>query len=133
MLIARSFAEAATFGPSAVTIGNFDGVHAGHRLLLCATLDIARERGLSAVALTFDPHPMAVVAPSRMPPLLSTIEERCSIMSHLGIEKVLILPFTHETAQLSPEQFAALLKDHLRVRVVVVGENFRFGHKHSGH
>jgi len=133
MNIARTFAEANVFGPSAVTIGNFDGVHAGHRLLLSATREVARERGLNAVVLTFDPHPMAVVAPARMPRLLSTIEERCAVMSQLGIENVLILPFTPELAQLSPEQFARLLKDHLQAAAIVVGDNFRFGHRHAGH
>lgn len=133
MRIARGFSEALEWGPCAVTIGNFDGVHAGHRLLLCATIDAARERGVSALALTFDPHPMAVVAPSRMPRLLTTVEERCGIMNQLGLDGVVILPFTPEIARLSPEQFAALLKDSLHAGVVVVGENFRFGHKHAGH
>jgi len=133
MTIARSFAEAAAFGPCAVTIGNFDGVHAGHRRLLCATIDSARGRGAKPVALMFDPHPMAVVAPKRMPPLLSTVAERCEWMRALGIECVLMLPFTAELARFSPEQFAACLKDPLQARAVVVGENFRFGHKHGGH
>jgi riboflavin kinase/FMN adenylyltransferase len=133
MKIARSFAEAAEWGPCAVTIGNFDGVHAGHRSLLCTTVGVARERGLNAVALTFDPHPMAVVAPSRMPRLLTTVGERCRVMERLGLDDVVILPFTPEVACLSPEQFAGLLKHSLRAGVVVVGEDFRFGHKHSGH
>ena len=133
MIVARSLAEAAAFAPCALTIGNFDGVHAGHRRLLCAMLEEARERGLHPVALTFDPHPLAVVAPARMPRLLTSVEERCQIIAGLGIERMLLLPFTPEVARLSPEQFAAHLKDPLGAAVVVVGENFRFGHKHAGH
>jgi riboflavin kinase/FMN adenylyltransferase len=132
MTIARSFAAAAAFGPCALTVGNFDGVHLGHRRLLCATIKAAQESGLNPVVLTFDPHPLAVVAPGRVPRLLTSVEERCEIFAQLGIERILILPFTPEIAALSSEEFAGYLKDPLRAQVVVVGENFRFGHKHAG-
>src|SRR5580658_6609842 len=105
MQIARSVVEASGFGPSAVTIGNFDGVHIGHQHLFREVIRMARERGVKATVLTFDPHPSCVVAPERAPRLLTTHEERCALMRDLGIEQVLILPFTAELARLSPREF----------------------------
>jgi riboflavin kinase / FMN adenylyltransferase len=132
-LIARSLAEAAAFRPCAVTIGNFDGVHLGHRRLLHATVDAARTAGLHAAALIFDPHPLSVVAPERAPRLLTSPEDRCGLIREQGIEDVLILPFTAKLAQLPPHEFAEqFLRDGLAARIVVVGENFRFGHKRAG-
>jgi riboflavin kinase / FMN adenylyltransferase len=133
MRIARNVAETAGFGPSAVTIGNFDGVHIGHRHLLRTTCDFAKQMGASPTVLTFDPHPSRVVAPERTPRLLSTIEERCARMEAEGIEQVLVLPFAMEIARLTPEEFIRdILVNALRAKIVLVGENFRFGHKQSG-
>ena len=133
MRIARSIAEASDFEPSAVTIGNFDGAHAGHQHLFHEVVRIARERGLRATVLTFDPHPASVVAPDRVPRLLTTHEERCELLREIGIEQVLILPFTKETARLTPEGFVQqILVDVLHAKAVLVGDNFRFGHKQAG-
>jgi len=133
MRIAHSLEEAAGFGPSALTIGNFDGVHAGHRELFRETVRVAREKGLRPVALTFDPHPAVVVAPSRAPKLLTTHAERCECMREQGIEHVLILPFTRQVAHLTPGEFVEqLVAQALDARVVLVGDNFRFGHRHAG-
>src|SRR5579862_8489709 len=93
------------FGPSALTIGNFDGVHAGHRLILRRVREVALGQGWKPSVLTFDPHPTRIVAPSRSPRLMTTPEQRCRLMEQEGIEQVLILPFTREVAQLEPEQF----------------------------
>ena len=83
--------------------------------------------------LTFDPHPTRVVAPSRTPPLLTSPDGRAALMQEEGIEQVLILPFTAELAQLTPEDFARrLLVDALGARAVLVGDNFHFGHKQAG-
>jgi len=132
-MIARSLQEAAAFGPSAVAIGNFDGVHLGHRALLRATVNAARERRLRPVVLMFNPHPAFVVAPDRAPRLLTTPEERCTLLAEQGIEGVLILPFTSELSRLTPEEFATqVLRDVLQARVVLVGRRFRFGHKQTG-
>ena len=132
-MIARNLQEAAAFGPSAVTIGNFDGVHLGHRALLRSTVTAARERGLRPLALMFNPHPACIVAPERAPQLLTTIEERCTLMTEQGIEGVLILPFTVELSRLTPEEFATqVLHDALQARAVLVGRGFRFGHKQAG-
>ena len=133
MKIARTLQGAAGFGPSAVTIGNFDGTHIGHRRLLCGVVEASRERALQATVLTFDPHPAAIVAPERPLRLLSTHAERSTLMQREGIEQVLILPFTFEVAHMTPEEFVEqVLVNALGARVVVVGENFRFGHKQAG-
>jgi riboflavin kinase/FMN adenylyltransferase len=132
--IFRSLEEAQlSFGPSSLTIGNFDGVHAGHVRILRRVCEVARENGWKPSVLTFDPHPTKIVAPSRSPRLMTTPEQRCRIMEQEGIRQVLILPFTREVAQLTPEQFVRdVLVEALDARAVLVGENFRFGHKHAG-
>src|SRR5947199_10863840 len=95
----------ADFGPSALSIGNFDGVHYGHRRILSRVREIAAARGWKPSVLSFDPHPTRVVAPDRTPPLLTSPEARAALMCEEGIEQILILPFTPEVAQLSPEEF----------------------------
>ncbi|MEK7406118.1 MAG: bifunctional riboflavin kinase/FAD synthetase, partial [Acidobacteriota bacterium] len=134
MRIYRSLEEIDhAFGPCALTIGNFDGVHAGHRRILRRVAAVARERGWKPSALTFDPHPLRVVAPARAPRLLTTPEERCRLMEEEGIAQALILPFNREVSLLGPEEFArGVLKDKLDARVVLVGDNFRFGYQHAG-
>lgn len=121
------------FGPSALTIGNFDGVHAAHRRILRRVMEVAVERGLKASALTFHPHPSKVVAPARAPRLMSSLEQRCALMREEGIEQVLIMPFDRHVAHLTPEQFVEqVLVRKLGVRAVVLGHDFRFGYKQSG-
>jgi riboflavin kinase/FMN adenylyltransferase len=132
-MVARTLAEAAGFQPCALTIGNFDGVHLAHRRLLRATTDAAGSAGLRAAVLMFDPHPACVVAPERAPRLLTSLEERCELIQGEGIEHVLIQPFTAALAKLTPEEFAIkFLHDGLDARIVIVGENFRFGCKQAG-
>lgn len=121
------------FGPSALTIGNFDGVHFGHRRILRRLKAIAQEKGWKASVLTFDPHPTRVVAPQRTPPLMTSPDRRAQLMQEEGIEQVLILPFTPELALLEPTDFVRqLLVERLGVRAVLVGDNFRFGHRQAG-
>ena len=121
------------FGPSALTIGNFDGVHYGHRQILRRLVALARERGWKASVLTFDPHPACVVAPERAPRLLTSPERRVELMREENIDQVLILPFTRELSQWTPEEFASrLLVERLGARAVLVGANFRFGNRQSG-
>jgi len=134
MKVYRSLQEVPPdFGPSVLTIGNFDGVHFGHRRILRRVKELADRRGWKASALTFDPHPTRVVAPERAPLLMTSPERRAELMEEEGIEQVLILPFTRELAQLTPEQFVRqLLVERLGVKAVLVGDNFRFGHKQAG-
>jgi riboflavin kinase/FMN adenylyltransferase len=134
MQVYRSLAELPRdFGPSALSIGNFDGVHFGHRRILRRVREIAAEHGWKASVLTFDPHPTRVVAPGRTPPLLTSPERRAALMSEERIEQVLILPFTRELAMLTPEEFVEQLLVHaMGARAVLVGDNFRFGHRQAG-
>ncbi len=121
------------FGPSAITIGNFDGVHLGHREILRRVLAVAERNHWKSTALTFDPHPTKLVAPARAPRLLTTLEERARLIQQCGIERVVILPFTAEIAKLSPEDFVRdILAGKLEARAVLVGDNFRFGNRTAG-
>jgi riboflavin kinase / FMN adenylyltransferase len=132
--IFRSLDEVpADFGPSALTIGNFDGVHFGHRRIFRRLQAIGAERNWKPSVLTFHPHPTRVVAPDRTPPLLTTPQQRAELMREEGIEQVLILPFTAEVALLTPEEFVRrLVVEALGARAVLVGDNFRFGHRAAG-
>jgi riboflavin kinase/FMN adenylyltransferase len=117
----------------AVTIGNFDGVHRGHRALVEETLTRARAVAGEAVALTFDPHPARVLSPGRVPPALTTPGQKAELLAGLGLDVLALLPFTPDVARLPPEAFAAeVLKGALGARQVVVGEEFRFGRGRSG-
>jgi riboflavin kinase/FMN adenylyltransferase len=122
------------FGPSVVTIGNFDGVHLGHRHVLQRAREIATERGgLPVVAVTFDPHPMTVIRPDKAPTWLISLDERVRLLGEAGADGVLVLRFTEELANVEPEEFAAaVLIEGLRARAVVVGQNFRFGRRARG-
>jgi riboflavin kinase/FMN adenylyltransferase len=134
MRVFRSVAEVlSSFGPSAVAIGNFDGVHTGHRGIMRRLTAEARERGLTATVLTFDPHPARVLAPERAPKLIMTLDQRLRAFEAEGIEAVLCLPFSVEFARETPEEFArSVLADVLRARLVMVGEDFKFGRGQSG-
>jgi riboflavin kinase / FMN adenylyltransferase len=115
---------------TAVAIGVFDGVHAGHQALLRRTVETARELGLKPAVLTFHPHPACVVAPDRAPRLLYTIDERRELLLGQGIEDIHVLPFDKKIAAMTPEQFAA---GPLReARAIIVGEDFRFGNRRAG-
>jgi riboflavin kinase / FMN adenylyltransferase len=133
-MIYRSLSEIPTdFGPCAMSIGNFDGVHRGHQQILKRVGEIARAESWRSAVLTFDPHPAKLVAPTGAPPLLTTPEQRAELMEREGIEEILIVPFDSAIAQLTPEAFAReILVDKLRAREILVGENFRFGYKASG-
>jgi riboflavin kinase/FMN adenylyltransferase len=132
--IFRSLDEVpADFGPCALTIGNFDGVHLGHRTILRRVCELARANGWKAAAMTFEPHPAEVVAPERVPRMMTTPARRSELMAEEGIEEILILPFTSEIARLTPEEFVrVIVVDRLNARAVLVGHNFRFGHKQAG-
>jgi riboflavin kinase/FMN adenylyltransferase len=134
MKIYRSLTEAPPdFGPSALTIGNFDGVHYGHRRIFKRVRQVADERGWKPSVLTFDPHPTRVVAPARSPLLMTSPERRAELMREEGVEQVLILPFTCDVAQLSPAEFVTqILVGRLGARAVLVGDNFHFGHRQTG-
>ena len=133
-MIYRSLADIpADFGPCAITIGNFDGVHVAHQQILHRVVEIARGEGWRSAALTFHPHPTKLVAPERAPKLLTTPDERARLIEAQGIDEVLILPFDNSLAHLAPEDFVReILVDKLRIRAVLVGDNFRFGYRAAG-
>jgi riboflavin kinase/FMN adenylyltransferase len=117
----------------AVTLGVFDGVHRGHAALVEATVRWARTQGVPAVALTFEPHPAAVLAPDRRPPMLCPLAHRVQKLLRLGIDAVVVQPFTQAFSQLSATAFIEqVLVRGLRAHAVIVGDDFRFGHRRSG-
>ncbi|GGJ61789.1 bifunctional riboflavin kinase/FAD synthetase [Streptomyces brasiliensis] len=121
------------WGRSVVTIGSYDGVHRGHQLIISHAVERARALGVPSVVVTFDPHPSEVVRPGSHPPLLAPHHRRAELMADLGVDAVLILPFTTEFSKLSPADFVAkVLVDKLHAKAVVEGPNFRFGHKAAG-
>jgi riboflavin kinase/FMN adenylyltransferase len=121
------------WGRSVVTIGEFDGVHRGHQRIVARALEVATDLGLPVVVVTFDPHPDEVVRPGTHPPLLGTARRRSELLAGLGVAAVCVIPFTLEFSRLGPDEFVrAVLVDRLHAARVVVGENFRFGHKAAG-
>ncbi|MFE4666390.1 bifunctional riboflavin kinase/FAD synthetase [Streptomyces sp. NPDC056716] len=121
------------WGRSVVTIGSYDGVHRGHQLIIRHAVERARKLGVPSVVVTFDPHPSEVVRPGSHPPLLSPHHRRAELMAELGVDALLILPFTAEFSKLSPAEFIVkVLVDKLHARAAVEGPNFRFGHKAAG-
>lgn len=121
-------------GRTVVTVGNFDGVHLGHQHVIRRAGEVARDLGLQrVVAVTFDPHPIAVLRPEHAPPTLTTIPRRLELLGAAGVTDVLVVPFSREVALWSPERFVQeVLVDGLHARAVVVGANFRFGSRAAG-
>ncbi|MGV9537575.1 bifunctional riboflavin kinase/FAD synthetase [Streptosporangium sandarakinum] len=121
------------WGRSVITIGVFDGVHRGHQKMVTRAVEMARELGMSSVVVTFDPHPEEVVRPGTHPLRLTTPRHRTELLAALGVDAVCVLPFTLEFSRMSPDEFVqTILVDRLHAGGVVVGENFRFGHKAAG-
>jgi riboflavin kinase / FMN adenylyltransferase len=121
------------WGPSVVTIGVFDGVHRGHQRIVTTAAAAAAGLGLPLVVATFDPHPAEVIRPGSHPRLLCTLRRRAQLLAELGAAAVCVLEFTLEFSRLSPDEFVrTVLADRLHARRVVVGENFRFGHRAAG-
>ena len=122
-----------SWGRSVITIGVFDGVHRGHQAIVAVATEAAAETGLPLVAITFDPHPDEVVRPGSHPPVLTTSRRQAELLAGLGVDAVCVLPFTLEFSRLSPDEFVrAVLVDRLQAVRVIVGDNFRFGHRAAG-
>ena len=116
------------FGPSVVTIGNFDGVHQGHQAVLKEVIERARGLHVRCVAVTFDPHPVRVVRPEIPLRLITQQGQKLDWLAHTGIDAVLVLPFTRSLSRLTAREFArTILRDALKAVEVHEGENFRFG------
>ena len=132
-LFAGVGAVPAGFGPSAVTIGKFDGVHVGHRGILAQLASLAAARGLAPVVVTFDRHPMALFKPEACPVALASNAERAALLAEAGVAATLELEFTRALSELSPEEFVdRVLVAALDAKLVLAGRDFRFGHRGAG-
>jgi riboflavin kinase / FMN adenylyltransferase len=124
--------EDLTSAPSVLTIGTFDGVHLGHQRLIGTVVERARERGVRAVVLTFDPHPRAVLAPQSTPPRITTVDDEAALMATLGVDLLIVYPFTRETANTSAHDFMAMVARAAHPVEVWVGDDFAFGKGREG-
>jgi len=129
--IYRSLAEIpATLGPTVASIGNFDGMHLGHRQLLGAAVAEARQRGFRAVAVTFEPHPEHFLRPDKAPKRITPNDERLLLLAETGIDAIVVLPFDASFARLTAREFVEqVLVQALQVRGLHEGGSFRFGHR----
>ncbi len=122
-----------TVDRTAVSLGNFDGVHLGHRAILEKTIDLARKSNIPTVAVTFDPVPKKILQPKSAPPLIQTLQQRLSKLESLGLDHTIVVKFSEEFARKTPEEFVRqFLIETLKVKHFVVGENFSFGHQKRG-
>ncbi len=126
------FPAPGTIGPSHATIGSFDGIHRGHQALLKPLIAGARAAGGASVLVTFEPHPRCVLDPDHCPPNLTTLDEKTWLLDQLGLDHVVVIPFTPQVAALSAAVFMQRLLRGMDVRHMVVGENHRFGHGQRG-
>ena len=123
----------AGWGRCVVTIGKFDGVHLGHQRIVERAAQAGKERGLPVVVITFDPLPDEVIRPGSHPPFLCSARRRAELLGGLGADAVFVLPFTLKFSRLDPDEFVrTVLVERLHAAMVVVGEDFRFGHKAAG-
>lgn len=123
----------AGFGPSAVTIGKFDGVHTGHRAVLALLKQRAAEHGLASAVVTFDRHPLSLLAPAFCPAALVSNTQKRELLAASGIDATLMLTFDQQLADLEPDDFVQrVLVDALKARLVLAGSDFRFGRKGAG-
>ena len=134
MQVFRSLDEiAGQSGRSVATVGSFDGIHLAHQELLRRVRELAQKERAVSVAITFDPHPVSVLAPEKAPRLLTPTPIKLELIERSGVDRLLVLPFTQEFSRWPPEKFVEeVLVKALRVASVLVGENFRFGHKQAG-
>ena len=122
-----------SMGPAALTLGVFDGVHAGHRRLVARTAELAAEQSITALAVTFWPHPASVLRPQEAPPLLASLQERLALLASFGqLDAVVVQPFTPELAALAPDAYLDLLQRWCEPRVLVEGPDFALGHERAG-
>jgi riboflavin kinase / FMN adenylyltransferase len=134
MLIFHKLEDIPTdFGPTVVSVGNFDGVHRAHRQVLADIVESARKSGAKAVAVSFEPHPLRILRPDFALRLITPTPEKIRLLGTTGIDAVLLLPFTRDLSLMTPRQFAGdIVKQRMKAREVHEGFNFRFGHKAEG-
>ena len=134
MRIFRSLEEVpADFGPTIVSVGNFDGVHCGHRHVLHEVVRRARANGSKAVAVTFEPHPFRILRPDVAPRLITPLAKKEALLAQTGLDALLEVPFTRDFSMTTAHDFARnILAGKLRAKEVHEGDNFRFGHNAEG-
>jgi len=134
MQVFRKLDEVPTqYGPTVVSVGNFDGVHIAHRAVVRHMAERAHAIGGKAVAVTFDPHPLRILRPDSAPRLLTPLPVKLKLLAQTGVDAVLVLPFTRDLSLMSAHDFARqILVDALHAREVHEGYNFHFGHKAEG-
>src|SRR5215469_111475 len=120
------------FGPTVVSVGNFDGVHLGHKHVLQQVVQRARATGSQAVVVTFDPHPLRILRPDAAPKLITPRPLKEKLLAQAGVDALLSIPFTRDFSMTAPADFARILAEKLRAKEVHEGENFHFGHKAEG-
>ncbi|MBI2821007.1 MAG: FAD synthetase family protein, partial [Acidobacteria bacterium] len=115
------------------TIGSFDGIHRGHQKILQQVVGRARYHHGTAAVLTFHPHPQKIISPAESPRLIQTFEQKAALLEKIGIDLLIVTPFTQDVAQLSARSFVTeIIHQKLGIRELHVGANFRFGHKRQG-
>ncbi len=132
MRIFKGFDNLPTFVHAVATMGSFDGVHRGHKVLLQRAISLAKKRGGESIVLTFEPHPRYVLGTAEGMQLLSTLEEKLWLLEQEGIDNVIIIPFTKEFSRLKPQEFIEQDVAGIGVECFVVGYNHRFGHNKAG-
>lgn len=121
------------FGPTVLSVGNFDGVHRGHQFVLGKMSERARALGAKSMVLTFDPHPIRILRPKEAPPLITPLPEKLRLLAETGLDAALVLPFSRDLSMMPPFEFAeSILATSLHAVEVHEGSNFRFGHKKEG-
>jgi len=130
--VSFGFPTPGTLGPSHATMGSFDGIHRGHLALLTPLIAGARAAGAASVLVTFEPHPRCVLDPDHCPPNLTTLDEKTWLLDQLGLDHVVVIPFTPQVAALSPAAFMQRLLRGMQLRHMLIGEGHRFGHRRRG-
>ncbi len=117
---------------SVLIIGNFDGVHRGHQALIKRAVEIADTHNGQTIALTFDPHPVQLLRPESAPTLLTSLEEKSHLLQVAGVDRVIVETFNRDFSELSPRAFVERIIAPLNVRVILIGQDFRFGKQRGG-
>jgi riboflavin kinase/FMN adenylyltransferase len=131
MLIIRAL-QSPDHQPVALTIGNFDGVHLGHRALLARLLEAAKSRGIPSAVVIFEPHPREFFTPEQAPARLTSLREKLELLADLGVDRVHVCRFNAQFAQMTASNFIDALHQKLAVKYVLIGDDFRFGSGRSG-
>src|SRR5207248_10760449 len=133
MRVFRNLDGVSSLEATVVSIGNFDGVHCGHRTVLSEVVRRAKEHKAAAVAVTFDPHPLRILRPEFAPKLITPLPMKLKLLESTGLDAVLVIPFTAEFSRKTAKEFAQqIIVDRLKAKEVHEGANFHFGHKAEG-